>query len=71
VRPLAIRILAEPGSGISGQQNKMRDGSRDQLFDVVITVCDQADETCQVFFGAPERRHRSFPARGRRLALVM
>jgi arsenate reductase len=27
----------------------------------VITVCDQANEACPVFFGARERLHWSFP----------
>ena len=33
----------------------------DQPFDQVITVCDQANEACPVFFGARERLHWSFP----------
>jgi arsenate reductase (thioredoxin) len=27
----------------------------------VITVCDQANEACPIFFGARERLHWSFP----------
>jgi arsenate reductase len=33
----------------------------DQSFDAVITVCDQANEACPVFFGARQRLHWSFP----------
>ena len=61
VRPLAIRAMQELGIDISGQQSKTLDRYLDQLFDAVITVCDQANEACPVFFGARERLHWSFP----------
>jgi arsenate reductase len=61
VRPLAIRAMAEIGIDVSGQQSKTFERYLDQLFDVVITVCDQANETCPVFFGARQRLHWSFP----------
>jgi arsenate reductase len=61
VRPLAIRAMAELGIDISGQESKTLDRYIDQPFDAVITVCDQANEACPVFFGARERLHWSFP----------
>jgi arsenate reductase len=61
VRPLAIRSMAELGIDISGQESKTLDRYLDQPFDRVITVCDQANEACPVFFGARERLHWSFP----------
>lgn len=61
VRPLAIRAMAEFGVDISGQQSKTLDRYLDKPFDAVITVCDQANEACPVFFGARERLHWSFP----------
>jgi arsenate reductase len=61
VRPLAIRAMAEIGIDISGQQSKTLERYLDQPFDAVITVCDQANETCPVFFGVRQRRHWSFP----------
>jgi arsenate reductase len=61
VRPLAIRAMAELCIDISGQESKTLDRYLDQPFDKVITVCDQANETCPVFFGAKERLHWSFP----------
>jgi arsenate reductase (thioredoxin) len=61
VRPLAIRAMAELGIDISRQQSKTLDEYLDQPFDAVITVCDQANEACPVFFGARERVHWSFP----------
>ena len=38
----------------------IRDGCFSQEFDTVITVCDNAKETCPVFPGKTERVHRSF-----------
>jgi arsenate reductase len=61
VRPLAIRAMQELGIDISGQQSKTLERYLDQPFDAVITVCDQANEACPVFFGAKERLHWSFP----------
>jgi arsenate reductase len=61
VRPLAIRAMHELGIDISGQQSKTLERYVDEPFDTVITVCDQANETCPVFFGARERLHWSFP----------
>src|SRR5690242_21042053 len=61
VRPLAIRTMDELGIDISGQESKTHERYLDQPFDAVITVCDQANEACPVFFGAKERLHWSFP----------
>lgn len=61
VRPLAIRAMAEIGIDISAQTSKTLDQYRDQPFDAVITVCDQANEQCPVFFGARRRLHWSLP----------
>lgn len=60
VRPLAVRAMAELGIDISGHHSKTLDRFVDQPFDKVITVCDQANEVCPVFFGARERLHWSF-----------
>jgi len=62
VRPLAIRAMAELGIDISGQESKTLERFLDKPFDAVITVCDQANESCPVFFGARERLHWSFPS---------
>ena len=61
VRPLAIAAMAEVGIDISGQQSKTLDRYLGEPFDAVITVCDQAAETCPVFAGARRRLHWSFP----------
>jgi arsenate reductase len=61
VRPLAIRAMQELGIDIAQQVSKTLERYLDQSFDQVITVCDQANEACPVFFGARQRRHWSFP----------
>ncbi len=50
-RPLAIRAMAELGIDISGQESKALDRYLGKPFDAVITVCDQANESCPVFLG--------------------
>lgn len=61
VRPLAIRAMGELGIDVSGQESKTLDRFQGQPFDCVITVCDQAAESCPVFPGARGRLHWSFP----------
>jgi arsenate reductase len=61
VRPLAIRAMTELDIDIAGQESKTLERYLDQPFELVITVCDQANEACPVFFGARERLHWSFP----------
>jgi arsenate reductase (thioredoxin) len=61
LRPLAVRAMAELGIDISGQESKTLDRYVNQSFDAVITVCDQANESCPVFFGARKRLHWSLP----------
>jgi arsenate reductase len=62
VREEAIAVMAESGIDISGHRSKHLDEfTNAEPFDVVITVCDSANETCPVFPGAPRRLHWSFP----------
>ena len=61
VRPLAIRAMADLGVDVSGQESKTLDRYLAETFDAVITVCDQAHESCPVFAGAKSRLHWSFP----------
>jgi arsenate reductase len=60
VRPEAIAAMKELGIDISGQHSKHVDEFEGQQFDYVITVCDNAKESCPVFFGAVKRLHHSF-----------
>src|SRR3954454_16789064 len=61
VRAEAIQVMAEIGIDISGQQSKTLHGYLADKWDHVITVCDDANESCPVFPGTAERSHWSFP----------
>lgn len=60
VRPEAIEAMREAGIDISGQRSKSVDEFAGQEFDYVITVCDNANESCPVFPGETKRIHWSF-----------
>lgn len=60
VRPQAITVMAEIGIDITGHRSKCLDEFRNTVFDYVITVCDNANETCPVFPGPAKRIHWSF-----------
>jgi arsenate reductase len=61
LRPLAIKAMAQKGIDISDQRSKVLTEYLGEPFDYVITVCDQANESCPVFPGAKNRLHWSFP----------
>jgi arsenate reductase (thioredoxin) len=61
VHPQAIAALREIGIDISDHRSKSTDEFRDTLFDVVITVCDDAAENCPVWLGQGQRVHLGFP----------
>jgi arsenate reductase len=61
VRPLAVRAMAEVGIDISRHESKTFERYLNEPWDDVITVCDDANETCPVFPGGKRRRHWSFP----------
>ena len=52
--------MAEAGVDISNHRSKHLDQLKDVLFDWVITVCDNANESCPVFPGNIKRFHISF-----------
>ena len=60
VRPEAIAVMHELGIDISWHRSKNVDEFEGQRFDYVITVCDNARETCPVFFGKAEKLHHDF-----------
>ena len=60
VRPEAIAVMGEIGIDISGHRSKSISEFMGQEFQYVITVCDNANESCPVFPGKTERIHWSF-----------
>ena len=60
VRPEAIAVMREAGIDITNQRSKHVDEFAGEQFDYVITVCDNARETCPVFFGKAQRLHQDF-----------
>ncbi|MEZ6056160.1 MAG: arsenate reductase ArsC [Planctomycetaceae bacterium] len=60
VHPLAIRAMQELEIDISQHASKSLDLFRDQEFDLVVTVCDNAKESCPVFAGAKQTLHWPF-----------
>jgi arsenate reductase len=53
VRPEAIAVMRELGIDISGHRSKHLDEFDGRKFDYVITVCDDAKESCPIFAGPP------------------
>ena len=60
VRLEAIAAMKEIGIDISGHRSKNVNEFDGQQFDYVVTVCDDARETCPVFFGGAQKMHHSF-----------
>lgn len=67
VHPGAIAAMAEIGIDISANRSEHLDVYKDQPFDLVVTVCDRAQEACPVFPGAKQVLHWPFddPAHAR------
>jgi arsenate reductase len=60
VHPLAIRAMQELDIDISENTSKSLDRFQNETFDLVVTVCDNAKESCPVFPGAMETLHWPF-----------
>ena len=60
VNPHAVKVMSEIGIDISKHRSKSMNEFLAQTFDLVITVCDHADETCPFFPGGKKRLHRNF-----------
>jgi len=56
----AVKVMSEVGIDIANHRSKSVDELMGQQFDCVITVCDNAKESCPVFPGPGKRVHRSF-----------
>ena len=60
LNPNAVAAMAEIGIDIAGSRSKAVDEFAGQRFDYVITVCDNAKESCPIFLGGGTRIHQSF-----------
>lgn len=60
VHPLAVEVMAESGVDLSQHRSKHLNEFQNEPFDLVITVCDSARESCPVFPGAKETLHWPF-----------
>jgi arsenate reductase len=60
VRPEAIAVMREIGIDISSHRSKDVREFAAQHLDIVLTVCDNAQESCPVFLGPAVRVHQPF-----------
>jgi arsenate reductase len=58
--PIAIQVMAESGVDISAHRSKHLDTLIDLELDYVVTVCDDAHESCPVFPGRTPVLHVGF-----------
>ncbi len=60
VRPEAIAVMREIGIDIEGHRSKVVDEFAAESFDHVLTVCDNARESCPIYPGHAHRLHHGF-----------
>lgn len=60
MNPNAVKVMAEAGVDISGQRSKHVDELEGIEFDYVVTVCDNAHESCPLFPGKTKVLHKGF-----------
>jgi len=60
IDPRAVKAMAEAGIDISGQGSKDIDSLGDMKFDYVVTLCDNAKESCPFFPARTRLMHHGF-----------
>ncbi len=60
LNPLAVKVMAEAGVDISEHSSKLIEELPVQQFDYVVTVCDNAHQSCPIFPGKAVIIHHSF-----------
>ena len=60
IDPRAVKAMAEAGIDISGQRSKDVDSLGDMEFDYVVTLCDNARESCPFFPAKTRLVHKGF-----------
>jgi arsenate reductase len=61
IDPIVVAVMSEIGIDAGNQQSKNFDVFKNSDFNIIVTVCDQARESCPFFPGAGIRKHKSFP----------
>lgn len=56
----AVKFMAEDSVDISDHQSNHIDEYMDVQFDLILTVCDHANETCPYFPSTAEKVHQNF-----------
>lgn len=56
LNPKAVQVMAEAGVDISGQRSKTVAEFEGREFDLVVTVCGGASESCPAWLGGKARR---------------
>ena len=56
----AVKVMREAGVDISAQKPKHLDTFKGAEFDLVVTLCDNAKETCPVYWGKARKLHKGF-----------
>jgi arsenate reductase (thioredoxin) len=60
VHPMAVQVMGELGIDLSQHASKSTELLRGQHFDLVVTVCGDAEENCPVWLGNGKRVHVGF-----------
>jgi arsenate reductase len=60
VSPLAVEAMRERGIDISKQKSKSLEPFLNERFDLVVTVCGNAEKTCPTFPGGGRHVHHPF-----------
>jgi len=60
VMPRTVKVMREAGLDISAARPKHLDIFKDESFDYVITLCDNARESCPVYWGKAKKIHAGF-----------
>ena len=55
LNPRAVAVMSEAGVDISGHRSKNVESLKDIPFDVIVTVCGHANETCPAWLGRKAR----------------
>ena len=60
VHPLAVQVMSELGIDVSRQRSKSADEFRENEFNTVVTVCDDAAKNCPLWLDNSRKIHIGF-----------